>query len=198
MSTIVAAHFQRQDQIDTARQALMDAGFTADHISAFYVNSPGQHDLTAIGGDHVTSPGAKETPEALIAGAAGGAVVGAALGLASAVVTGPVGPVVGGLVGAHVGTLFSFSKMKDAGEHEADADAGERIGNDDERAGDNRGGLRHAGMLVAVALADAGEEARALSVLRGLGAEQIERADGRIANGDWDDFDPNSVPKLIH
>lgn len=196
MSTIVAAHFQRQDQIETARQALIDAGFTAERISAFYVSSAGQHDLTAIGGDHVASPGAKETPDAIVAGAAAGAVVGAAIGAATAVVTGPVGPVVGGLVGAHVGSLYSFSKMKEAGEHESDRD--DRIGDDDEREGDNRAEPRHAGMLVAVALAGADDEARALGVLRGLGAEHIERADGRIADGDWADFDPNSVPHLIH
>ena len=195
MSRIVAAHFQRQDQIDSARQALVDAGFGADQVSSFYVSSAGQHDLTAIGGDHIASPGAKETPDAILAGAAGGAVIGAVIGAATVVATGPVGPLVGGLVGAHVGSLFSFSKMKDAGEGEH-ADAG-AVGHDDARAGDNRAEPRKAGMLVAVALAAPADEARALGVLRGLGADHLERADGHIAAGDWSDFDPNSVPQLI-
>ena len=195
MSRIVAAHFQRQDQIDSARQALAGAGFSTDQISSFYVSSAGQHDLTPIGGDHIASPGAKETPDAVAAGAASGALVGAAIGAATVAATGSVGPLVGGLVGAHVGTLFSFSKMKDAGEGEqTDADA---AGGDAARAGDNRAEPRKAGMLVAVALAAPGDEARALGVLRGLGADHIERADGHIASGDWTDFDPNSVPQLI-
>jgi hypothetical protein len=48
-----------------------------------------------------------------------------------------------------------------------------------------------------VALSDAGDEARALDVLRGLGAHHIERAEGTVVNGDWVDFDPLSKPVLL-
>ena len=186
MSTIVAGHFQLQDQVEQARNELMHAGFSADRISAFYLNQPGQHDMTPIGGDRVLSPGAEESPEGVVAGAATGGAVGAAIGLATSVVTGPVGPAVGALVGAHVGSLYSLSKMKERGE-------GEEGGH-----GENRFEPRKAGMLVAVALDQPDQESRALEVLRRLGSDHIERASGTIENGDWTDFDPLSLPVMIH
>jgi hypothetical protein len=185
MSMIIAGHFQLQEEVERARRALLDAGFTGERISGFYLSQPGQHDQTPIGGDHVMqSPGAKETPEGLAQGAGTGAAVGIVAGAATSPVTGPLGPVVGGLLGAHVGSLFSFSKMKEAGEKEEGGRA--PIEN------------RHAGMLIAVAFDDAGLEARAVDVLRGLGATQIERARGNIVDGDWADFDPGSAPDIIH
>ena len=185
MSTIVAGHFLLQDQVEHARQELMRAGFAEDQISAFYLNQPGQHDMTAIGGDRIESPGAHETPEGVLQGAATGGAVGAAVGAATSVVTGPVGPIVGGLVGAHVGSLYSLSKMKDRGEGEEGGAA-------------NRFEPRKAGMLVAVAVEQPDAEARALDVLRGLGSDHIEKAKGTIENGDWTDFDPLSLPVLVH
>ena len=184
MSIIIAGHFQLQEEVGRARRALLDAGFAAERISGFYLSQPGQHDQTPIGGDHIQSPGAKETPEGLAQGAGAGAAVGIVAGAATAPVTGPLGPVVGGLVGAHVGSLFSFSKMKEAGEKEEGGRA--PIEN------------RHAGMLIAVAFDDTGLEGKAVDVLRGLGATQIERARGNIVDGDWADFDPSSAPELIH
>lgn len=184
MSTIVAGHFQLQDEAEQARQELVRAGFSEDHISAFYLNQPGQHDMTPIGGDRDMSPGAKETPVGVAQGAATGGAIGVAIGAVTSIATGPAGPIVGGLVGAHVGSLFSLSKMKEAGEGEA--------------GGGNVVEPRKAGMLVAVALDQPDQEARALEVLRQLGSHHIERADGTIVNGDWTDFDPLSLPKLIH
>lgn len=184
MSTIVAGHFQLQDEVDNARRELVRAGFPEDRISAFFLNQPGQHDQTPIGGDHIQSPGAKETSEGVVAGAATGSVVGAAIGAVSSVVTGPVGPVVGGLVGAHVGSLFSLSKMKDAGEKE-------------DGSSENRYEPRQSGMLIAVAADQPDEESRAIEVLRGLGGHHIERAKGTIVGGDWTDFDPLSIPVLV-
>ena len=185
MSTIVAGHFQLQDEVERARSALVEAGFPEDRICGFFNNQPGQHNLSPIGGDHIDeSPGAKETPEGVMAGAATGGAVGAAIGAATVPLTGPAGPIVGGLVGAHVGSLFSFSKMKDKGEGE--------------QGGENAAEPRKPGMVVAVALPDPSDEARALDVLRQLGAHHIERAEGRVEDGDWVDFDPNSKPVLIH
>jgi hypothetical protein len=183
MSMIIAGHFQLQEDIALARRALLDAGFAGERISGFYLSQPGQHDQTPIGGDHIQSPGAKETPEGLAKGAGTGAAVGVVAGAATAPVTGPLGAIVGGLVGAHVGSLFSFSKMKEAGEREEGGRA--PIEN------------RHAGMLVAVAFDDPGMEAQAVDVLRRLGATQIERACGNIVDGDWADFDPGSAPDII-
>ena len=183
MSTIIAGHFQLQEDVDRARAALIDAGFDADRISGFYLNQPGQHDITPIGGDYIESPGAKDTPEGVVQGVITGGAVGAALGAATAPVTGPLGPVVGGLVGGHVGSLFSFSKMKDRGEAE--------------EGGENAVAPRMAGMLVAVAFDDPGQQDRAGDLLRQLGAHHIERAEGNIVDGDWDDFDPASRPDVI-
>jgi hypothetical protein len=183
MSMIIAGHFQLQEEVERARRALLDAGFAGERISGFYLSQPGQHDQTPIGGDHIQSPGAKETPEGVAQGATAGAAVGAVAGAATAPVTGPLGPIVGGLVGAHVGSLFSFSKMKEAGEKEEGGRA--PVEN------------RHAGMLVAVAFDDPGVEAQAVDVLRSLGATQIERARGNIVDGDWADFDAGSTPDII-
>jgi hypothetical protein len=183
MSMIIAGHFQLQEEVERARRALLDAGFASERISGFYLSQPGQHDQTPIGGDHIHSPGARETPEGVAQGATAGAAVGAVAGAATAPVTGPLGPIVGGLVGAHVGSLFSFSKMKDAGEREEGGRA--PVEN------------RHAGMLIAVAFDDTGLEGKAVDVLRGLGATQIERARGNIVDGDWADFDPGSAPDII-
>jgi hypothetical protein len=183
MSTIIAGHFQLQDEVEQARQALAEAGFEEDRISGFYLSQPGQHDLTPIGGDAIQSPGAKETPIGVVEGTATGGAVGLAVGAVTAPFTGPVGPIVGGLLGAHVGSLFSFSKMKEAGEPEA--------------GGSNAAEPRKAGMLVAVAFDDPAGEGRAVDVLKRLGAHHIERASGNIVAGDWADFDPTSVPEVI-
>jgi hypothetical protein len=172
MSMIIAGRFQLQDEVDRARSALVDAGFEADRISGFYLSQPGQHDMTAIGGDNLQSPGAKDTPEGVVQGMATGGAVGVAVGAATSPITGPIGPIVGGLVGGHIGSLFSFSKMKDRGEPE--------------EGGEN-----------AVAFTDPALEARAVDLLRGLGAHHIERAQGNIVAGDWADFDPSSLPDVI-
>ena len=110
MSTIIAGHFQLQDEVERARHALIDAGFSRERVSGFYLSQPGQHDLTPIGGDNLHSPGAKESPIGVAEGAGVGAAVGMVAGAVTAPVTGPLGPVVGGLLGAHLGSLFSFSK----------------------------------------------------------------------------------------
>lgn len=185
MSIIIAGHFQLQDEVEQARRALINAGFTDERISAFYLNQPGQHNTSPIGGDHITSPGARETPIGVVEGAATGGAVGLALGAATSPITGPLGPIVGGLVGAHVGSLFSFSKMKEAGEPE---EGGQ---------GENQVEPRPAGMLVAVAFDDVAQQDRAVDVLRQLGAHHIERARGNIVGGDWADFDPDSMPEPI-
>ena len=183
MSTIIAGHFQLQDEVERARQQLLGAGFADERISGFFVNQPGQHDMTPIGGDNLLSPGAKETPEGVAQGAVAGGAVGAAVGAATTPVTGPLGAIVGGLVGAHVGSLFSFSKMKNKGEHE--------------EGGENDDRVRKPGMLLAVALDDDADEMRAVDTLRQIGAHHIERAEGTIVDSDWVDFDPLSEPKLL-
>jgi hypothetical protein len=179
MTTILAGHVQLQDQADQAREELLRAGFKGEQISTFFVNQPGQHDTT--GGNVVAeeSTGTDEVPE----GAGEGMVVGAAIGAAGGVIAGPVGPALGALVGAHIGSLFSFSKMKEAGEKDED--------------GGNVVAPRLSGMLVAVAVPASTDEPRAIEVFKRLGVHHLERAEGTISNGDWSDFNPLSVPVLL-
>jgi len=190
MARILAGHFQLQDEVDAARAALVGAGFADSRISAFFVNQPGQHDMHELGGDRDMSPGAKETPEGIAEGAAVGAAVGAGVGAAPVRATGPLGPVVGALVGAHVGSLYSFNKMKGAGESE-EVDPGEGSPHENPRR------PRQPGMLIAVAVDDDEEGERALATLRQQGAQNIEQAEGSIVNGDWEDFDPLSLPVRV-
>jgi len=180
MTTIIAGHFQLQDEIADARLALLGAGFAAARISSFYVNPPGQHDIHELGGDHDKSPGAKESDEGVVQGGAAGAIAGAVAGAATIPVTGPVGPVVGALVGAHVGSLYSLNKMKERGEPDED--------------GSNVQPPRKSGMMIAVAVDDVTQEDKAVDILQRLGAHDLERAEGTITAGDWHDFDPNSLP----
>lgn len=188
MSTIIAGHFQLQEDTVRAREALMAAGFPEHQISTFFISPPGQHDMYALGGDRDKSPGAKETDSSVTKGVATGGAVGAVVGAATAPVTGPLGAVVGALVGGHLGSLYSFSGMKEAGESEQGS-----IANEVEQ--------RPGGMLVAVALGTAAdllvEEQRAIDVFKEQGAHHIEEAQGTIVNGDWQDFNPLSLPVLV-
>lgn len=182
MSNIIAGRFEQQAAVEQARQELLRAGFTEEDVAAFYVNPPGQHDLYPIGGDRFDSPGAEQSEAGLARGGVAGGMAGAAVGAATVPVLGPMGPVVGALVGAHVGDLVgSLSQM----------------GEDGEAAERHRVPIRKAGMMLAVAADNRDEEERAIEVLRALNASEIERAQGRIVDGDWADFDPRLPPSLI-
>lgn len=56
--------------------------------------------------------------------------------------------------------------------------------------------LRRAGMLVAVEL-DGKDQAQAVDVFRQCGAFNVEQAEGVIAQGEWRDFDPLSLPHYL-
>jgi hypothetical protein len=183
-TTIIAGRFLTQDEVDHAVEELQRCGFARERISTFYVNPPGQHDTFPIGGDRAASPGAKETDKGVAAGAATGAAVGAAAGTP---LFGPLGTAVGGLVGAHVGGLVGgVSEMKEKGE----------TGEHGEEA-ENAAPVRKSGMMVAVAADDHEHEELAIKVLRSAGANDPERAEGTIENGEWSDFNPLAMPVLL-
>jgi hypothetical protein len=170
MSTIIAGRFQLQDEATHAVDELLVAGYERGGISSFFVNPAGQHDTFPVGGDRDKSPGAEDTGR--------GAAAGAAVGLAAAPVSGPAGPALGGLVGGHLGSLVGT-----LGATEDSADHPQR--------------RREAGMLVAVEVYGEEQERRAIEVLHRLHADAIERNQGHIRDGDWEDFDPLSPPALI-
>jgi hypothetical protein len=185
MTHIIAGHFQQQEQVSQAIDRLLNAGFTQDKISTFYLNPPGQHDLYPVGGDRDKSPGAKETGHTVARGVASGGVIGGAAGLAGIAVAGPMAPAAGALVGAHIGSLIgSLSGMKESGEKE--------------EGDENIAVQRKSGMMVAVSADQSENENNAVEILRSLGAEQIELADGTIADGNWEDFDPLAIPRLLN
>ncbi len=182
MSRIIAGRFEQQSQVQDVIAEMIRNGFSPEQISSFYVNPPGQHNQHPVGGDRDKSPGAKESPAGTAAGMAAGGTVGAVVGAATAPVTGPIGAVTGAFVGAHIGSLVgSLNKMDDNGkaveEHEVP--------------------IRQAGMVVAVSVPEAASEGQAIEVLRALGAEDIERSEGTIVDGNWKDFDPVSAPALV-
>jgi hypothetical protein len=182
MKTIIAGRFGQQTEVQEAIQKLLDAGFSKDRISSFYVNPAGQHDRYSIGGDRDKSPGAEQSTAGNLAGAATGGTVGAAVGAVTAPVTGPFGAVTGAAVGAYVGSLVgTLGTMKE------DGDAGN----------ENPVPVRQAGMLVAISAPEPADETRAIELLRALGAVDIERSEGTITDGDWQDFDPVMPPSLV-
>lgn len=193
MSHIIAGRFKEQDQVTRAIDAMVDAGFAQERISSFYLNPPGQHNLYSIGGDRDDSPGAHETATGVATGAATGGAVGAGVGLIGAPVFGPVGPAIGALVGAHVGGLIgSLSQMKEKGENEEAAPSDAK--ND---VSDNTVRQRKSGLMLAVSADGSQAHQSAVALLRQLGAEDIEQAEGTIINGDWQDFDPLKPPQLL-
>jgi len=182
-TTIIAGRFEQQASAAEALEELARDGFAREKLASFYVNPRGQHDIYPIGGDQEQSPGAKESGT----GVALGAAAGGAVGVAATPFLGPVGPITGGLVGAHIGGLVgSMSKMKEKGE----------TGDNDEET-ENATPLRRSGMMVAAAVEDRAQEERAINLLCAMGAADIERANGTIADGDWKDFNPVEPPTLI-
>jgi hypothetical protein len=180
MSTIIAGGFENIEYGNRALERLQQAGVPTEYICTYRVNPPGMHDRASLGGDREASPGARHEH-----GHAGkGAVIGAAAGLAAgAAMTpffGPAGIATGVGVGAYTASLVGGLK----GTNEEP-----QPGHED---------LRPAEMLVAVDADAAGvDEDALLKIFEECGAWQVERADGRWADGVWADFDPLTRPRLI-
>lgn len=189
MDTIIAGRFETQEKAEKACAALQDAGFEKDHISLFFVNPHGQHDIYAIGGDEPTSPGAEKSGRGALAGGGIGAAAGVALGVAAAPVVGPVGAVVGGGIGAYTGSLVGAMK-ETSKESEVDEMAEETTLEKDQLS------KRQSGMHVAVKVTDATRK-DAIDLLRRRSAEELEEEQGELKNGEWVDFDPRKAVKLL-
>ena len=162
-------------------------------MTHFYVNPDGQHDIFPIGGDEAASPGARESGKGALAGGGIGAVVGAVAGVAATPVAGPLGVPIGAGIGAYTGSLMGAMKKTDK-----DSEADEVV---EEHASIHHGDVteRKAGVHVAVQLEGGGDEDvdRAIRALRAHGAIELERAQGTIRNGSWEDFDPRVVVNVL-
>lgn len=184
MSHIIAGFVQQQDQVARLMLALQGAQFDEKHISSFYVNPPGQHDVLPQGGDRFDSPGTKEVLTGVAIGASSGVLVGAALGVIAIPLGGPFAPALGAAAGAHIGSLIgSVAEMKDK-------DAAES-------GGENVLKQRKTGMMVAVCVKDLMEKNNAIHIFNAHGAVDIESSEGQIVDGDWRDFDPLTPPQLV-
>jgi|RhiMethySRZTD1v2_1073278.scaffolds.fasta_scaffold342068_1 hypothetical protein len=188
MNTIIAGRFDEQAQVEQTVTALEASGFARGQIATFFLNSPGQHDLAGTVRDPDASAGAHHAGAGAATGAATGSGVGTVVGLATVPVLGPVGPLAGAAIGAYVGALAgALEKLGDA---EPGDPAVSEHSRDDTPP-------RKSGMLVAVSAPSSAEETSAITVLRAQGAADMERAQGNIEQGLWNDFDPLTTPALV-
>jgi hypothetical protein len=177
MSRIIAGRFDATVDADAAIEALRREGFNREEIDSFYVAPAGQHAKNPWGGDSFAGEGARHAGRGAILGAVLGALVGFGVGWllgresewAVIVILFCTG------LGAYVGSFLGAMKKVRGGR----------------RA---RASVEHpvepkAGRMIAVNVDRAGMDARALKVLRTLGARDVGRADGTWRNG-WKDFDP--------
>jgi len=179
MTTIIAGNFEAERQASDAERRLLHVGFPADRITNFSVNPPGQHDQFPIGGDRDASPGAENAEKGTLTGAAVGGAIGLGLGIAAVPIVGPAAVAGGAGVGAYVGALAgTLGRLGDEETHPAP--------------------VRKAGILVAVHTLSADDERLVVDTFREFGAHDIERAQGTWRDGQWEDFDPVSVPHLIY
>lgn len=180
MTMIIAGGFDAYSKTQAAIGRLRAAGVSEENLCEFRVNPPGEHDQTPIGGDRHASPGAKHAGAGATTGAAIGAALGVAAGIAAAPLAGPAAIVAGAGVGGYTGSLVG-------GVNET-----RREGEPDDTV------VRPAEALVAVNVG-AGDitEDEVIRILENCGAQQVERAEGVWADGQWADFDAVRPPQLI-
>jgi hypothetical protein len=182
MARIVAGRFETQAQAEGAIAGLRAAGVAESDVSSFYISPPGQHATYPVGGDAHHDEGTKDSGRKAGAAAAVGSVTGLAVGTATGAALGEpgftaAGAIAGAGIGGYVGSL-------------AGGLMGTRSG-DPHHASLSEPVERSSGVMVAVCV-DRMEEADAVSVLRGHGALEVERA-----TGEWLDFDARRTPELI-
>jgi len=173
MATIIAGMFDTITKAEEAVHDLREGNCRQEDISTFHNNPPGQHGTYPVGGDEDADPGAKDAH----AGAVKGAVIGAGVGLA-AIAAGPIAVAAAAGVGAYTGAL-----------------SGALTGSGDSDTG--KAPIRRpAGVMVAVNTTGVSEQSIA-KILREHGASAVEKAEGEWRDGQWIDFDPLAVPRLV-
>lgn len=177
MSKIIAGRFDATVNADAAVERLRREGFERDELDCFYVSPPGQHDMTAVGGDVHASAGSRFAGPGAILGALAGGVLGFLV--AGLVADGyrAAAMLFGAALGAYVGSfLGALNKVRGGRPEEATR----------EHPVEPKGGR-----MIAVKADRPGADARAVKVLRELGARDVGRAEGQWRNG-WKDFDPRA------
>ena len=175
MERIIAGRFETKGIADAAAAVLRNYVGAAD-ICIFHNNPPGAHDAYPIGGDEEEDPGAEGAENS----AAGTAVAGGLAGGVIGALGGPGGVLAGAAVGAYAGSLVGA--ISGLGDAPPKPGAPER---------------RPAGIILSVRIAAPAGEQRVIDTLRREGAADIERAEGEWHDGDWTDFDPVALPRLV-
>jgi len=178
-SDILAAVVDDEPTAEKLLANLRREGIGNGDVDRFNLNQAGQHNGLPLGGDEDADRGAEGGSAGALAGAGIGSAVGAAAGLAAAPFVGPAA-IIGGLAaGAYAGSLAgAVGRM---GEHASRAPAP----------------VRPPGVMVAVRVADAFDEAVIVDTMRESGARFVERASGVWMNGRWSDFDPVAPPRPL-
>jgi predicted lipid-binding transport protein (Tim44 family) len=178
MSRIIAGRFDATVDADAAIETLRREGFQREEIDSFYVAPPGQNAMTPLGGDAPhASAGSRFAGFGAIAGALLGGLVGMLIGLAIDSRYGAVAVLFAAGLGAYLGSFVGAAGT---------VRGGRRTEASIEHPVEPKGGR-----VIAVNVDRAGMDARALKVLRELGARDLGRADGTWRNG-WKDFDPRA------
>ena len=175
MSRIICGMFDRSVDADAALDDFRHQGFQRSEVDAFYVSPPGQHAMTAVGGD---SPHSSEGSRTAGVGAGLGAVIGAALGWVASNELGMVVIPLGAGLGAYIGSFAGTMAKVRAGRYDAASV---------EHPLEPRGGR-----MIAINVDRGGTERRAIEILKQHGARDVRRAEGRWSDGSWRDFDPRA------
>ena len=181
MATIVSGTFTTFDEARNAAGRLRALVGDPERVVEFYRSPDGHHvkpgEVSASDHEQHEAPGAG-------AGAAAGAGVGATIGLAAvtlaAAAAGPAAPLLGAALRAYTGSLPG-------------ALVGSEVGETLHPMPPHRRG----GPVVAVTAPEPDAERAARDILTNAGARQIEIAEGSIVAGEWQDYDPDSVPNLV-
>lgn len=188
MSLIVAARFDTFESAEKAAAVLMNDGIAPSDLHTFYVNPPGAHGRYPLGGDQAADPDSEGAPYSAVGGAAAVGLVGALVGgVIAFTFSDSLLPLVGGAgVGAYIGSLagavYSLGRKRPSRTRQQVFQAKVHEG-------------RPSGVVLAVHTSQEHEK-RIAEILRTAGGVEVERAQGRWANGRWEDFDPLISPTL--
>jgi hypothetical protein len=113
VAKIIAGRFDATIDADAAVERLKMEGFERDELDCFYVSPPGQHDMTAVGGDVHSSAGSRFAWVGAVVGALAGALLGLLVAWLFADQYRAAALLLGTALGAYVGSfLGAMSKVR--------------------------------------------------------------------------------------